>query len=344
MRYRLLGHTGLRVSELCLGSMTFGEDWGWGASKEEAFRMMEAFGEAGGNFIDTANHYTNGSSEKIVGEFVARDRDHWVVATKYTLNGRPDDPNAGGNHKKSMVRALEASLRRLGTDHIDLYWVHAWDPLTPMEETLRGLDDLVRAGKVLYLGISDTPAWVVARANTLAESRGWTRFDALQLPYSLVERTPERELLPMAKALEMTVTPWGILGTGVLTGKYAGGKREPGQRLTDTSWGAASLTPRKLAIGDATVAVAKEIGCAPSQVAIAWLKAQTHANIVPILGARNVKQLQDNLGALEVRLPEAALSTLEKASAIELGFPGDFLRQVEGIVYGKTRGLIDGQR
>jgi aryl-alcohol dehydrogenase-like predicted oxidoreductase len=189
----LLGHTGLRVSELCLGAMTFGEDWGWGAPKEEAFRMMEAFAEAGGNFIDTANHYTNGTSEKIVGELISRDRDRWVVATKYTLNGRPDDPNAGGNHRKNMVQAVEASLRRLGTDRIDLYWVHAWDPLTPMEETLRGLDDLVRAGKVLYLGISDTPAWVVSRANTLAESQGWTRFDALQLPYSLVERTPERE-------------------------------------------------------------------------------------------------------------------------------------------------------
>lgn len=344
MRYRLLGHTGLRVSELCLGAMTFGEDWGWGAARDEAFRMMEVFAEAGGNFIDTANHYTNGTSEKLVGELIGRDRDRWVVATKYTLNGRPEDPNAGGNHRKNMVQSVEASLRRLGTDHIDVYWVHAWDPLTPMEETLRGLDDLVRSGKVLYLGISDTPAWVVSRANTLAESRGWTRFNALQLPYSLVERTPERELFPMAKALDITVTCWGILGTGILTGKYAGGKRDKGQRLTDTAWGEGSLTPKKLAIGDAVVAVAKEVGCTPSQAAIAWIKAQPHAQIIPILGARNVDQLKDNLGALDVKLPESALSTLAEASAIELGFPGDFLRRVEGIIYGKTRPLIDAHR
>jgi aryl-alcohol dehydrogenase-like predicted oxidoreductase len=200
MRYKLLGKSGLRVSELALGTMTFGEEWGWGASKEESRHIFEAYVAAGGNFIDTANRYTEGTSEKFVGEFVAPERDKFVVATKYTLFMRRNDPNAAGNQRKNMVQSLEASLKRLGTDYVDLYWVHAWDFMTPVEEVLRALDDMVRAGKILYVGISDTPAWVVSQANMLAELRGWTRFVGLQLPYSLIERTPERELLPMACA------------------------------------------------------------------------------------------------------------------------------------------------
>ncbi len=220
MRYKLLGRSGLRVSEMVLGTMTFGEDWGWGASKEECQKMFEAFVQAGGNFIDTADRYTEGTAEKFVGEFIASDRDYFVLATKYTLFRRRNDPNGHGNHRKSMLTALNASLKRLATDYIDLYWVHAWDFTTPVDEVLRALDDMVRAGKILYVGISDAPAWVVSRANTLAELRGWSQFVAMQLQYSLIERTIEREHLPMARSLDVAVTPWGILGSGVLTGKY----------------------------------------------------------------------------------------------------------------------------
>src|SRR6188472_3405035 len=220
MKYSLLGKSGLRVSELCLGAMTFGEEWGWGASKEECHKIFNAYVDAGGNFIDTANKYTEGTSEKYIGEFIESDRDRFVLATKYTSNTRRGDPNAGGNHRKNMTQSLEASLKRLNTDYIDLYWVHAWDPLTPIEEMMRALDDMVRAGKILYIGISDAPAWIVSQANTVANLRGWTEFTGLQIEYSLIERTPERELLPMASALDIGVTAWSPLGGGVLTGKY----------------------------------------------------------------------------------------------------------------------------
>ncbi len=220
MKYQLLGKSGLRVSELCLGTMTFGEEWGWGSSKEESRKIFNAYVEAGGNFIDTANKYTEGTSEKFIGEFISSDRDRFVLATKYTSNTRRGDPNAGGNHRKNLVQSLEASLRRLNTDYIDLYWVHAWDPLTPVEELMRALDDMVKAGKILYAGISDAPAWIVSQANTLANSRGWTEFSGLQIEYSLIERTPERELLPMANSLDIGVTAWSPLGNGILTGKY----------------------------------------------------------------------------------------------------------------------------
>src|ERR671921_27110 len=201
MKYYLLGKSGLRVSELCLGTMTFGEEWGWGASKEECHKIFHAYVDAGGNFIDTANKYTEGTSEKYIGEFIASDRDRFVLATKYTSNTRRGDPNAGGNHRKNMIQSLEASLKRLNTDYIDLYWVHAWDPLTPIEEMMRALDDMVKAGKILYAGISDAPAWMVSQANTIANQRGWTEFTGLQIEYSLIERTSERELLPMATAM-----------------------------------------------------------------------------------------------------------------------------------------------
>ncbi len=209
MRYKLFGKSGLRVSELALGTMTFGEEWGWGASKEESKKIFDAYAEAGGNFIDTANRYTEGTAEKFVGEFIAADRDHFVLATKYTLFMRRDDPNFSGNHRKNMVQSLEASLKRLKTEAVDLYWVHAWDYMTPVEEVMRALDDMVRAGKILYVGISDTPAWVIAQANTLAELRGWSRFVGIQLQYSLIERNIERELLPLARETDMAVTAWG---------------------------------------------------------------------------------------------------------------------------------------
>ena len=235
VKYHLLGKSGLRVSELCLGAMTFGEEWGWGASKEECRKIFNAYVDAGGNFIDTANKYTEGTSEKYIGEFIADDRDRFVLATKYTSNTRRGDPNAGGNHRKNMIQSLEASLRRLNTDYIDLYWVHAWDPLTPIEEMMRALDDMVRAGKILYIGVSDAPAWIVSQANTLANLKGWTEFTGLQIEYSLIERTPERELLPMADTLNIGVTAWSPLGGGVLTGKYNKSNREEGQQQQNTS-------------------------------------------------------------------------------------------------------------
>src|ERR1041385_2309725 len=223
MRYRLLGHSGVRVSEACLGTMTFGEDWGWGSSKEEAQKVYDAFREAGGNFIDTANMYTNGTSESLLGEFMKEHRQSLVMATKYTNAAPGTDPNAAGNQRKNMMQSVDASLKRLQTDYIDLYWVHIWDQLTPVEEVMRGLDDLVSAGKVLYVGISDAPAWWIAQANTLASLRGWSPFIAMQIEYSLIERTVEQELIPVAKALNVGVTAWSPLAGGVLTGKYSSG-------------------------------------------------------------------------------------------------------------------------
>src|ERR1700726_5340961 len=233
MKYRLLGNSGLRVSEAALGTMTFGDDWGWGAAKDEARKVCDAFREAGGNFIDTANIYTNGTSETFLGEFLQGHRQSMVLATKYTNSFPGTDPNAAGNHRKNMMQAVEASLKRLRTGYIDLYWVHIWDGITPVEEVMRGLDDLVRQGKVLYLGISDAPAWWIAQANTLADLRGWTQFIGLQIEYNLVEHTVERELIPMAKALNLGVLAWSPLAKGVLSGKYHGGGKADGGRMSN---------------------------------------------------------------------------------------------------------------
>jgi aryl-alcohol dehydrogenase-like predicted oxidoreductase len=343
MRYKLFGRTGLRVSELCLGAMTFGEDWGWGAPKEECARMLDAFAEAGGNFIDTANAYTDGTSERIVGELVAPERERWVLATKYTINERPTDPNAGGSHRKSMVQALDASLKRLGTDYIDVYWLHVWDAFTPVEEVVRTLDDAVSAGKVLYVGISDTPAWLVSQAVTLADLRGWTRFAGLQAPYSLVERAVERDLLPMAQALDLAVTTWEPLGGGLLTGRY-GTDREPPQdsRIATTDYGQ-RVTERNLAIADTLNRVAAERCATSAQVAIAWVRAQQRRGvIIPILGARGREQIEDSLGAVDIELSEAELKRLDDVSRIELGFPHDFVGRA--LAYGETFDLVDHHR
>jgi aryl-alcohol dehydrogenase-like predicted oxidoreductase len=343
MRYKLLGRTGLRVSELCLGAMIFGDRrGGWGTSRDEAAGIVDRFAEAGGNFIDTANSYAGGESERIVGELVAAERERWVLSTKYTLSMRPDDPNGGGAHRKSLVQSLEASLRRLGTDYLDLYWVHIWDAFTPVEEVVRALDDVVRAGKVLYVGISDTPAWIVAQAVTLADLRSWSRFAGLQVPYSLVERSVERELLPMAQALELTVTAWSPLGGGLLSGRYGSDRQRPGDTRV-AALGQSSLTGRNLAIADVVNAVAAERGASSAQVAIAWVRAQqARSVIVPILGARRRQQLEDNLGALELELTAAELARLEEVSRIQLGFPHDF--GTDRLAYGTTRPLIDNHR
>jgi aryl-alcohol dehydrogenase-like predicted oxidoreductase len=345
MRYKLLGRTGLRISELALGAMTFGEQSGWGASPQECARMLEAYAEAGGNVIDTANHYTHGQSERIVGGLVGSERDRWVLCTKYVLSQRPTDPNAGGSHRKSLVQSLEASLNRLGTDYVDVLWVHIWDAFTPVEELMRALDDMVRAGKVLYVGISDTPAWIVSEANTLAQLRGWTPFAGLQVPYSLVERAVERDLLPMARSLELTVTTWGPLAGGLLTARYGRGRERPtGARLERVAGQADRLlTERNLGILDEVNAVAIERDAGASQVAIAWVRAQQpRAAIVPIVGARTREQLEDNLAALKLQLSSDELARLDAISRIELGFPHDF--GAARLAYGDTRELIDDHR
>jgi aryl-alcohol dehydrogenase-like predicted oxidoreductase len=333
MRYRLFGRSGLRVSELALGTMTFGTDWGWGADRDECRKMFDVYAGAGGNFVDTANNYTNGTSERIVGELVAADRDHFVLATKYSLSTRQDDPNAGGNHRKNLVRAVEASLERLGTDYLDLLWLHMWDGMTPVEEVVQSLDDLVRAGKVLYVGVSDTPAWVVARAVTLAELRGWTAFCGLQVPWSLLDRAVEREHLPLAAALGLAVTPWGVLESGELTGKYLHPDGEPTRSRPE------EVSPRVNDLARQVMAVAAELGRSPSQVAINWVRQQDFGcPVIPLVGARSASQLADNLGCLDFRLDRAQLDRLAAASTFQLGFPRSFLESdhVRGLIFGQT--------
>ena len=320
MKYKLLGNSGLRVSELALGAMTFGTQ-DWGVEKEESFRVYERFREAGGNFIDTANVYSGGRSETFLGEFLAEDRERIVLATKFTGVTRARDVNAAGNNRKNMMDSVHASLGRLATDYIDLFWVHVRDFTTPIEEVMRGLDDLVRQGKVLYVGISDTPAWEVSRANTLAELRGWTPFVGLQIRYSLLDRAVERELLPMAKQLDLAVTPWDTLGSGVLTGKY---NRDPEFQGRAALRG--RVKKRDLGIAEEVVKLAEQIGRSPAQVALNWVR-QGEGVIVPLVGAKTRDQLDDNLGCLEFTLTEEQKARLDDASKIELGFPHDFLAQ-----------------
>jgi aryl-alcohol dehydrogenase-like predicted oxidoreductase len=321
MKYRLLGTGGLRVSEAALGTMTFGDEWGWGSSKAEAQNVYETYREAGGNFIETANFYTGGTSEKFVGEFIKAHRDSVVLATKYSNAAPGNDPNAAGNHRKSMMQALEASLKRLQTDYIDLYWVHMWDGITPVEEVMRGLDDIVRQGKVLYVGISDAPAWWIAQANTLAELRGWTQFIGLQIEYSLIERTVERELVPMAKALNLGILAWSPLASGVLTGKYHGEGNANGARMSNEAMKEFLPEEQRAArIIAALKSVSAQLGRSLAQVALGWLHHQT-APVIPILGARRVSQLQDNLASLDLELSAEQLKSLDGASQIELGFP-----------------------
>ena len=320
MRYRLLGNSGLRVSELGLGAMTFGTERGIGVDKAQSREVYDAFRDAGGNFIDTANVYNAGTSETFLGEFIGQDRERVVLATKFTGGMRRRDANATGNSRKNMMESVHASLKRLQTDYIDLYWVHAWDPRTPTEELMRGLDDLVSQGKVLYIGVSDTPAWVVSRANMLAELRGWNRFAALQIRYSLIDRTVERELLPMARALDLAVTPWGIVGSGMLSGKYNLNRKAQGRGALNPQM----INDRSLAIAACVMEVAEELDASPTQVAIAWVL-QGPATIIPLIGARDLAQLQENLGCLEISLPETALSKLNEVSSISPGFPHDML-------------------
>ncbi|MGP3770350.1 aldo/keto reductase [Streptomyces sp. SDT5-1] len=325
--YRLLGRSGLRVSPLALGTATFGTEWGWGAERAEARKLFDLYVERGGNFLDTADTYTDGSSERLLGEFARTDRDRLVLATKYSTLRRPGDPNSGGAHRKNLFASVEESLRRLGTDRIDVLYLHVWDDTTPVDEILRGLDDLVRQGKVLYVAICNTPAWRVARMQTVAELRGWSPLVALQIEYSLVQRDGERDLIPMARELGLGVVPYSPLGGGVLTGKYVRDDLAPaaadGSRKS-FNLAVGALDERRLAVADAVREVAAELGRTPAQIALAWT---LHAPGVtaPVIGARTPEQLEDNLGALGVDLGADHLARLDEASAVALGYPHDML-------------------
>ncbi|MCS6904386.1 MAG: aldo/keto reductase [Bacteroidia bacterium] len=343
MKYKLLGKSGLRVSELCLGTLTFGEEWGTGASREESYKIFDVFVEAGGNFIDTANYYTGGTSEKIVGECIARDRDKFVVATKYTLHNKAGDINSCGNHRKNLLASLEGSLSRMKTDYVDILYLHAWDFTTPVEEIMKTLDSLIQSRKVLYIGISDTPAWIVSQANTLASLRGWESFIALQIEYSLIERAAERDLIPMAKAFEMSILAWGALGSGLLTGKYNKNNLDnPNYRLKE---GSRRFTERNWKITETVVATAFELGCKPSHVALNWIR-KKNSQIIPIIGARSSSQLLDNITALNNELPDSYYMQLEEVSKIELGFPHDFLESdnIKQVIFGGTYELLESFR
>jgi aryl-alcohol dehydrogenase-like predicted oxidoreductase len=337
MRYRTLGTSGLRVSELVLGAMTFGEHGGVGAPPAECRRMVDLYAEAGGNAIDTAINYRDGASEEILGEVLHGRRESFVLGTKFTVSRDRDDPNAAGNHRKNLRASLETSLRRLRTDYLDVYWVHMWDRHTPIEETMRALDDAVRAGKVLYVGISDAPAWVVARAHTLAQWHDWSPFVGLQVPYSLLQRDIERELLPMAESLGLGVTVWSPLAGGVLSGKYT----RADAPAAGTRLAADSLSTRDHAVARAVQDVADELHATPSQVAIAWTTSHSRA-IHPMIGARNVEQLRDNLAAAELVLPPEAVARLEQASEFTLGFPSDFIAETSAWVFGAA--MVDPDR
>lgn len=328
--YLTLGRSGLRVSPFCLGAMTFGEDFGpggpgFGSSVEDSEAILAHYLERGGNFIDTANGYTRGHSEKIIGDFFRQGkgrRDRVVIATKFFMNLFAGDPNGGGAGRKAIVAQCEESLRRLQTDYIDLYYLHNWDRFTPIEETMMALDDLVRSGKVRYIGISDAPAWKVAQAQVMAHFRGWAPVIALQIEYSLMERTVEGELTPMAAELGLGVLPWSPLKSGALSGKYtrANGARMQGLRGARLG----ELSEKQYDIIDAVGKVAAECDAEPSTVALAWVKAQPGVSST-IIGARTIQQLDANLNALDLALTPDQIALLDDASKPTLNFPADFL-------------------
>lgn len=332
--YLTLGRSGLRVSPMCLGTMTFGEDWGWGSTVAESEAILAHYLDRGGNFLDTANAYTRGHSEVIIGNALAASgrRDRVVVATKFLSNLHPGDPNGGGAGRKSLQAACEQSLRRLRTDYIDLYWMHCWDQVTPIEETMRALDDLVRAGKVRYIGFSDTPAWKVAQAQTMALFKDWTPLIALQIEYSLIERTVEGELMPMARELGLGVTPWSPLRGGVLSGKYTRANAgtvtaDRGERVTNF------LTERSYGIIDELQRIGQELGATPASVALAWVQRRPGVTST-IIGARRLDQLEQNLAGLDTALSAEQSAALDAVSEPVLGFPAGMLRFVSMFTQG----------
>jgi aryl-alcohol dehydrogenase-like predicted oxidoreductase len=330
--YVTLGRSGLRVSPLCLGAMTFGEEWGWGTSPADAEAIIARYVEMGGNFIDGANAYTMGHSEVIIGDYLKKhpaQRDRLVIATKFSANMFPGDPNGGGSNRKAIIAQADESLRRLKLDYIDLYWLHNWDKHTPIEETLRALDDLVSAGKLRYVGASDTPAWKVAQAQTIAAFRGWSPFIALQIEYSLMERTVEGELMPAAAEFGLGVTPWSPLRGGALTGKFTRAnastvKSDRGDHVTSR------LTEKDYDIIDALIAVAAELEVSPAAVAVAWVQAQSGVTST-IIGARTMEQLEQNVKSLDVTLAPEQLDRLSELTTPKLNFPHDFLTNAKNI-------------
>jgi aryl-alcohol dehydrogenase-like predicted oxidoreductase len=322
--------------------MTFGEDWGSmlpGASKEEARKIFDIFVDKGGNFIDTANVYQKGTSEKYIGEFISSEREKFVLATKYTLTTNPDDPNASGNHRKNLVQS----------NYIDLLWIHIWDPMTPIEEAMRALDDMVRSERILYVGLSDAPAWVVSYANAIAKLHGWTPFVGIQIMYNLIERSAERDLLPMAHALDIGVTAWSPLAGGVLSGKYNNQQKNADEQKrysANNPMGASFVNERNISIATEVQAIAKEINRTPSQIALNWIKQRQEAQvIIPIIGARTKAQINDNLDCMDFKLTQDQMKRLDEKSKIQLGFPHDFVSEAAKIfLYGNTFSLIDNHR
>ena len=344
MRYKLFGRSGMRVSEICLGAMTFGGESGFGAAQDECRKIFDAFIDAGGNFVDTANMYTGGTSERMLSEFIAAERDRLVLATKYTNNMQPDDPNAGGNHRKNMVHALEASLKRLDTDYVDLYWVHMWDGTTPVDEIMRALDDMVRAGKVLHVGVSNWPAWIISYANAIAERNGWTPFSGMQLQYNLVERSIEADFFDLARFQDMAITPWSPLAGGLLTGKFnrdADEKAREGARLTTTRW--SPITDEKLDVAEKATEIANEIGCTTAQVALSWMRQNDRATVIPIIGAKTVDQLKENLACLEVELDDTQIQALNEIGAPTPTYPASLFvnPHIKRMIHGEMADRID---
>ena len=332
--YVTLGRSGLRVSPLCLGAMTFGEDFGWGSSEKDSATLLDRFIERGGNFIDTANAYTLGHSEKIIGDHLGRDsakRDRLVLATKFFGNLFPKDPNGGGTGAKSIMAACHESLRRLQTDYIDLYWMHCSDANTPIEETMRALEDLARQGKVRYIGFSDTPAWRVAQAQMIAHFRGWAPLVALQIEYSLLERTVEGELMPMARELGLGVTPWSPLKSGVLSGKYT--RENAGKvKAARGAWVEGSLNEKAYQVVDELSRIAKARETTVAHVALAWLQSRAGVGSI-IIGARTLEQLDQNLGSLDVTLAPEDITALDKVSEPQLAFPAGFLQRAPSFMH-----------
>lgn len=340
--YYTLGRSGLRVSRLALGTMTFGTESGWGADEAVSRRLFDLYLDAGGNFFDTADLYTGGTSETWLGKFVAerRARDRVVIATKFSYNSEPGNPNTGGNGRKNILRAVEGSLRRLGTDYIDLYLLHTWDRLTPAEEVMRTFDDLVRSGKVRHVGLSDVPAWYTARAQTIAELRGWEPLCALQLEYSLVERSIEEEFIPLGTELGMGTMVWSPLASGLLSGKYRPSQNgSEGQGRLEAMKDSANpafqkFTERNWQTVAAVEKIAQETGRSMAQVAINWAANRPGIASV-ILGATRLEQLQDNLGALDFELPGELVQLLDEASAPPLRFPHTFFTSaIQGMLTG----------
>ncbi len=339
--YRLLGRSGLRVSPLSLGTMTFGADWGWGAERDEARRIFDLYIDRGGNFIDTSVNYTNGSSERLLGEFVGDKRERLLIATKYTMARDAGNPNSGGNHRLNMVRSVEQSLRQLATDRVDLLYLHGWDGTTGPDEIMRALDDLIRSGKVLYIGICNTPAWRIAEMQTLADLRGWSPYVALQIEYSLVERTVEHELLPMAAAYGLGVLPWSPLGGGVLSGKYSREDIQDSREAAVSSSrkgviaSSGHLNERAIEIADEVRAIAEEIRSTPSQVALAWTLTKAVVTS-PIVGARTFAQAEENFAALEITLTPDQCERLDRVSNPAPTFPARFMARplIQQLIFG----------